>query len=128
MHMLLDAWDCSPTTLNDVEAIESAVREAVRTAGATLVDLCVHQFSPHGLTAVATLAESHHAIHTWPESGYMAADLFYCGAGDARRALEVLVRVVGAGRVEIQEMERGGGAIPLHAADATALCVSHTPE
>jgi S-adenosylmethionine decarboxylase len=60
-------------------AVEAAIREGVREIGATLLNLYVHAFSPQGVTGVATLAESHLALHSWPEHGYLAADVFTCG-------------------------------------------------
>ncbi|MDJ0549826.1 MAG: adenosylmethionine decarboxylase, partial [Microcystis sp. M49637_WE12] len=74
---------------------------------ATLIDLCVHQFSPHGVTATATLAESHIAIHTWPEHGYFAADLFFCGAGKPVVAMEILTKSLQAGEIKVRELTRG---------------------
>lgn len=75
--------------------------------GATLIDLCVHQFSPHGITATATLAESHIALHTWPEFGYFAADLFFCGKGDPHRAMRSLQEALQAKQVRYTELKRG---------------------
>ena len=76
-HLVVDAWESPAELLNDPECIRGALMDAVSVGGATLIDLCVHQFSPHGVTATATLAESHIALHTWPEHGYFAADLFF---------------------------------------------------
>ncbi|MGF1493343.1 MAG: adenosylmethionine decarboxylase [Microcoleaceae cyanobacterium] len=108
-HLILDAWQCSADVLNDPELIRRAILEAVTAGQATLIDLCVHQFSPHGVTATATLAESHIAIHTWPEHGYFAADFFFCGRGEPRKAAEVLKTILGAGEVNLREFKRGFG-------------------
>ena len=81
--------------------------EAITAGEATLIDLCVHQFSPQGVTATATLAESHISIHTWPEYGYFAADLFFCGQGNPKKAIELLQTALRAKRIEIKEIERG---------------------
>ncbi len=106
-HLIIDAWEASPDLLDDPVVAEAALREAVAASGASLIDLCVHRFSPHGVTATATLAESHLALHTWPEHGYFAADLFFCGAGDPQAAVEVLRRGFAAGRVESRSISRG---------------------
>ncbi len=106
-HLVVDAWHAPSALLNDPEQIREALSSAVFAGGATLLDLCVHQFSPHGVTATATLAESHIAIHTWPEYGYFAADLFFCGAGDPHAAATVLQRSLQAEQVETREIDRG---------------------
>lgn len=106
-HLLIDAWRCSADRLDDADGIRDAVERAVDAAGATIIELSVHRFVPHGVTAVAMLAESHLALHTWPESGYFAADLFSCGSGDAERAIEILSDYFEAGEARVQRIERG---------------------
>jgi len=106
-HLVIDAWHCPADLLNDPERIRTAILDAVTAGEATLIDFCVHQFSPHGVTATATLAESHIAIHTWPEYGYFAADLFFCGRGNPRKAAEHLETALQAGQVNRREFERG---------------------
>src|SRR4028118_1082259 len=106
-HLVVDAWQAPEDLLNDPEGIRRALIDAISAGEATLIDLCVHQFSPHGVTATATLAESHIAIHTWPEHGYFAADLFFCGAGDPHRAMKVLQTALEAKQVELTEFTRG---------------------
>ncbi|GIX46675.1 MAG: S-adenosylmethionine decarboxylase proenzyme [Candidatus Tectimicrobiota bacterium] len=106
-HLVVDAWQSPEHLLNDPEWIRQALQEAVAAGGATLIDLCVHQFSPHGITATATLAESHIALHTWPEFGYFAADLFFCGKGDPHRAMRSLQEALQAKQVRYTELKRG---------------------
>ncbi len=106
-HLIMDAWQCPPDLLNDSELIRQAVGSAIEAGGATLIHLHVHPFSPHGVTATATLAESHIAIHTWPEYGYFAADAFFCGHGNPHRALELLRDALQAGEVRVTRMTRG---------------------
>ncbi|MGD1903421.1 MAG: adenosylmethionine decarboxylase [Geitlerinemataceae cyanobacterium] len=121
-HLIVDAWEAPDSLLNDPECIRQALLDAVSAGGATLIDLCVHQFSPHGVTATATLAESHIAIHTWPEHGYFAADFFFCGAGEPRKALEFLAAALKAERVNVTELPRGFGDRPVpHASEPTEL-------
>jgi len=110
VHLIVDAWGCPADLLNDPERVTAALRAAVEAGGATLIDLTVHQFNPQGVTAVATLAESHIAIHTWPEHGYFAADLFFCGAGNPYGALKTLRIALGAGDVRTTEIKRGAEA------------------
>ena len=106
-HLVVDAWQAPAELLNDPEAIRKALIEAIAIGKLSLIDLCVHQFSPHGVTATATLAESHIAIHTWPEHGYFAADLFFCGAGRPEKAMKVLQTELKARQIRIQELKRG---------------------
>lgn len=106
-HIVMDAWNAPSNLLNDPEFIRGAICEAITNGQATLIDMCVHQFSPHGVTATATLAESHIAIHTWPEHGYFAADLFFCGAGRPRTAMDTLKEKLQAKDVHVREIDRG---------------------
>lgn len=106
-HLIADAWECPVDYLNDGDRIREALHQTIRLSGSTLIDLCVHRFSPQGVTATATLAESHIAIHTWPEYRYLAADLFFCGTGNPALALRTLLEHMGAGRSRIRELRRG---------------------
>ena len=106
-HLVVDAWDAPEDLLNDPEGIRRAIMEAIEAGEATLIDLCVHQFSPHGVTATATLAESHIAIHTWPEHGYFACDLFFCGSGKPVEAMKLLQTALKAKQVRMREIPRG---------------------
>ena len=66
-----------------------------------------HQFSPHGVTGVLAIAESHISVHTWPEKGFAAFDVFMCGNAEPRKALDVFKRVFEPGRVVVGEHKRG---------------------
>ena len=106
-HLIVDAWACSRDLLNNLAYIERAVLEAVSAGGGTLIDIRVHQFSPQGVTVNAMLAESHINVHTWPELGYFAADVFFCGTGNPERALESLVAAFDPQQTRISTIERG---------------------
>lgn len=106
-HLVVDAWEAPQHLLNDPEGIRRALIDAIKAGEATLIDLCVHQFSPHGVTATATLAESHIAIHTWPEHGYFAADLFFCGSGRPDQAMDVLQTALQAKKIRARAISRG---------------------
>ena len=110
VHLILDAWECDIGVLDDECAIRAAVVDAVTAGGATLIELCVHRFSPQGVTATATLAESHLAIHTWPERGYCAADAFFCHSGDPDAALASLRRSLGCRAWDVRRVERRIGS------------------
>ncbi|WP_416309652.1 adenosylmethionine decarboxylase [Spirulina sp. 06S082] len=106
-HLVVEAWQAPQEYLNNPELIRQALLAAIEAGEATLIDLCVHQFSPHGVTATATLAESHIAIHTWPEYGYFAVDLFFCGEGKPKQAMKVLQTLLQAQKIEVREFDRG---------------------
>ena len=90
LHVIADLDGCEG--LDDPVRIERAMRGAVTAAGVTLLDLRLHHFGAgQGVTGVALLAESHISIHSWPEHGYAAVDIFICAGRDAtERALEAL--------------------------------------
>ncbi len=78
-HCILELYGCDKGKLNDESFLRTAVTKAARLSGATLLNLITHQFVPQGVTGLALLAESHISIHTWPEIGYAAVDVFTCG-------------------------------------------------
>src|SRR5690349_11184558 len=78
-HILVECYNCSPDLMNDVVHIEKSMVEAAETAGATVINSTFHHFSPFGVSGVVVIQESHLAIHTWPEFGYAAVDVFTCG-------------------------------------------------
>ena len=105
-HLLIDFWDAS--FLDDMPVVERALREAVTACGATLLHIHLHEFSENGgVSGVAVLAESHISVHTWPELGYAAFDVFMCGDCDPQAAIPVLRRLFLPRREEIGEYKRG---------------------
>ncbi|WP_459201418.1 adenosylmethionine decarboxylase [Methanococcus sp. CF] len=78
-HIILELWGCESQALDDQPGIEKMLVNAVKACGATLICVKTHKFSPQGVTGVAVLSESHISIHTWPELGYAAMDVFTCG-------------------------------------------------
>jgi S-adenosylmethionine decarboxylase len=105
-HLIIDLWDGEH--FDDVAVIELALRRAVQAAGATLLHLHLHEFTAGGgISGVAVLAESHIAIHTWPERGYAAIDVFMCGSAEPHEVVPVLRHVFKARRIAITEQMRG---------------------
>lgn len=78
-HCILELYDCDCARLDDEAFLRDTITTAAKRAGATLLNLITHRFEPQGVTGLALLAESHISIHTWPESGYAAVDVFTCG-------------------------------------------------
>ncbi len=107
IHILLDVAEAPFSTLDDPGLLESALRQAVEDMGANLLGVHIHRLSPQGLSGVAVISESHLTVHTWPELGEAAADLFTCGdAGRARQAIQNLAGRLG-GKSEVRELPRG---------------------
>ncbi|MBD5780954.1 adenosylmethionine decarboxylase [Pelagicoccus sp. NFK12] len=78
-HILLELNQCPAALLLEKDTLETALVQSAEAAGATVVKPIFHQFSPHGLSGVVVIAESHIAVHTWPEHSYAAIDIFTCG-------------------------------------------------
>lgn len=107
-HILVDFIGCEPEIMNDVTTIEKSMVEAAQRAGATVINATFHHFSPYGVSGVVVIEESHLAIHTWPEFGYAAVDLFTCGDQvDPWVSFDYLKEVFGAGNYSALEMRRG---------------------
>lgn len=105
-HLIVEL--CEANQLNSVETIEDGLREAVAAIDGTLLDVRVYAFPVHGVTGVAVIAESHIAIHTWPEYGYAAVDIFTCNlSSDLRAGVDALARRLQPGRVITTEVMRG---------------------
>lgn len=107
-HLLAEFYDCNSNILNNVQRVEDAMTEAAIACGATVVQKNFHHFSPYGVSGVVIIAESHLAIHTWPEYGYAAVDLFTCGAScDPKVAYDYLQEALGAGSAFCSQLKRG---------------------
>src|ERR1700754_1559788 len=105
-HLIIDLWEAEG--LGDRDRIEQALIDAVNAAGATLLHIHLHTFSDGGgVSGVAVLAESHISVHTWPEKGYAAFDVFMCGDAEPRKAMNVFKRAFNPGRVVVGEHKRG---------------------
>ncbi len=105
-HLIADFWEASH--LDDKDFIERALTNAVKAGGATLLHIYLHVFTPSGgVSGVAVLAESHISVHTWPERGLAAFDVFMCGDSDPNAALEALKRSFTPKRIVIGLHKRG---------------------
>ncbi|AEE96850.1 adenosylmethionine decarboxylase [Mahella australiensis] len=78
-HILAEMYGCAPEILDDQETVEKIMVQAAIEAGAEIREVAFHKFSPQGVSGVVVISESHLAIHTWPEFGYAAVDVFTCG-------------------------------------------------
>ncbi len=118
-HLLVELWDADKETLNSVTDTRTALLEAARHAKVTVLHSAFHRFSPVGVSGVVVIAESHITIHTWPEVGYAAADVFTCGdQAVPELAAEHLAKALGAKRVEVKRLIRGVPATTSTSAEA----------
>ena len=107
-HLLLELKDCDREVLNDLSFIKGMLQKAASAAGATVLGESFHQFKPQGVSGVVIIAESHLFIHTWPECGYAAVDIFTCGDSvQPEKAAQKLIRELGAKSHSILEIQRG---------------------
>lgn len=105
-HLIVDLYGAS--RLDDLEFIRSTLIQCVEAAGATLLHVYLHPFEPNGgISGVAVLAESHISIHSWPEHGYAAVDVFMCGKAQPERSIEVLRSAFKPQRILVEEILRG---------------------
>ena len=110
-HIILEMWGCQ--NLESVDIAEQALREMVLALDVNLLDLKVYPFSPVGVTGMAIVSESHLVIHTWPEYGYAAVDIFTCGAPrDPQDAVNVLREHYQPERMGVMEINRGQLDLP----------------
>ncbi len=105
IHLLVDFWEAK--NLNSVSFCRVALMAAVKACDTTLLSINLHRFSPHGISGVAVISESHISIHTWPEHDYAALDIFVCGDKDPYLALASLKKSFRPKRVNLIEAKRG---------------------
>jgi S-adenosylmethionine decarboxylase proenzyme len=107
-HLLGELHGCDRELLNQPEHVREAMLAAVARSGAPPIQDFVPMFSPHGVTGIIVIAESHFAIHTWPEYGFAAVDLFTCGdTVDPWRAFEHVASALRAETHSVVEIRRG---------------------
>ena len=107
-HVLAEVYGCNFKVLNDVRKVEEIMVNAALEAGAEIREVIFHKFSPQGVSGVVVISESHLAIHTWPELGYAAVDVFTCGDRvDPWDAVNYLKELFGASDMDANEVERG---------------------
>ncbi len=121
-HLIVELYECNSELINDLNALKEVLLEAVRRSGAQIITPVFHQFSPCGVSGVVVIAESHFSIHTWPEYGYCALDIFTCGETiDNETALYYVKQALHAQTISIVEMKRGILNLPVEK-------IKHKPE
>ena len=112
-HLIVELYGCSSELLNNLVQVEKILIEAVELSKATIVQPVFHHFSPHGISGVVVIAESHFTIHTWPEYGYCALDIFTCGDQiDPDESLQFMKDKFQAKNMSVMEIKRGTLDVP----------------
>ncbi|MEM9835184.1 MAG: adenosylmethionine decarboxylase [Bacteroidota bacterium] len=106
-HLLLELYGCSAPLLKDRAQLETILLAAARAMEATVIESRFHTFQPYGVSGVVLIAESHLTIHTWPEHGYAAVDIFSCGPLHLKKGVELLQARLLPQRVEQITIQRG---------------------
>ncbi|MEM7180150.1 MAG: adenosylmethionine decarboxylase [Spirochaetota bacterium] len=107
-HVIAEFYDCDREAIDKEELVKHIMLQAAEMSGATIVQPVFHKFSPHGVSGMVVVSESHLSIHTWPEYGYCAVDIFTCGdLIDNDIALNHLKENFHAQNVSVVEMKRG---------------------
>ena len=105
---MVELRDCDPEILKDLSRVKEAMVSAAKEAKATIIDVSFHEFNPFGISGMVVIAESHLSIHTWPEYGYAAVDIFTCGdVIKPEVAAHYLIRKFESKTPSIVEMKRG---------------------
>jgi len=124
-HLILELIGCPAALLDDPQHVELTMTQAVEASGATMIRPFFHQFAPQGVSGVVIISESHFTIHTWPEYGYAAIDVFTCGdVIDMQVAARTLRQGLGASQVQQMMLSRGALDLPeamIHHKPAAAL-------
>lgn len=108
IQLAVELFDCDENILNDHRLLEQSLVSAAINAGATVVNSVFHRFNPYGISGAVIIAESHVAIHTWPEYHYAALDIFTCGTDiDPNYIAEEVKYVLGAERMHVSRILRG---------------------
>jgi S-adenosylmethionine decarboxylase len=107
-HYIAEASGCTPAIIGKVETVEQILVRAAEIAGVQVWSISFHRFNPNGVSGVVVISESHLSVHTWPEYGYVALDIFTCGdTAKPEKAVEWALKQFGASNVHITEVTRG---------------------
>jgi S-adenosylmethionine decarboxylase len=107
-HYIAEASGCDPDVIGKVEVVERILVRAAEIAGVQVWSISFHRFNPNGVSGVVVISESHLSLHTWPEFGYVALDIFTCGdTAKPEKAVQWALREFGANNVHITEVTRG---------------------
>ena len=106
-HLIAEYYRCDASVIDDLDAIREALIAAAEIIGATVMGHTFHRYNPHGVSGTVVIAESHLSVHTWPESSYVAVDIYTCGGLDPNPGFDLLAERLGAESARVQEILRG---------------------
>ena len=107
-HYIVEASGCNPEVIGSVDKVQDILVKAAELAKVQVWAISVHRFPPHGVSGVVVISESHLSVHTWPEEGYAALDIYTCGENSKpEEALRYAIKEFGAKEVHITELTRG---------------------
>jgi len=106
-HLIAEFYRCETGFLDDTEGVRRLMLETAEIIGATVMGASFHRFTPQGVSGTVVISESHLSIHTWPEYGYVAVDIYTCGGLNPRPGFEYLREQLGAESSRVQEILRG---------------------
>ncbi|MDY6967701.1 MAG: adenosylmethionine decarboxylase [Spirochaetota bacterium] len=106
-QVIVELFDCNKVDINNTEKVKEIMLNAARISKATIIEHIFHKFSPHGISGVIVISESHFTIHTWPEYGYVAVDIFTCGDFDYKAALDYIKTEFRSERSSVFNFQRG---------------------
>jgi S-adenosylmethionine decarboxylase len=108
IHLLIELTSCNRLKIDNLAFLEKTIADAAEVAGATVLKTAFQDFNPQGVSGVVVIAESHLTIHTWPEHGYAAVDIFTCGTRvDPWKAAEFIKEHLEAAEMQIRDFRRG---------------------
>ncbi|MBS6194438.1 MAG: adenosylmethionine decarboxylase [Clostridiales bacterium] len=105
-QLFVDLYGCDREIIDNLEKIRKIAHEAIDRLGAGIVEECSHRFSPVGITYIAVITTSHFSVHTWPEFGYAAVDVFSCDENVPEAMAESLAEAFRAKKVKVRSFER----------------------
>ena len=105
-HYLLNLYGCSYDRLDNEKYLVGLLEQSANASGATVLQTISHKFDPHGVTAICLLSESHISIHTWPETGEAAVDVFTCGNCDPKIGCDIIIENLKADNHTLSYIER----------------------
>lgn len=106
-HYLIDLRGCDPEIIKQVDPTREILLRATKECGATRLDDYFHQFQPFGVSGVVLIAESHISVHTWPENGFVALDIFTCGEMKPQVAVDIMQKSFRAKEATVKIVVRG---------------------
>jgi S-adenosylmethionine decarboxylase len=105
-HFLLNLYGCSSVLLNDEQFLIDLMENAAIASGATVLKTVAHKFDPQGITAICLLSESHISIHTWPEEGKAALDVYTCGSANPKIGCDIIIAQLNPSEYKLNYIQR----------------------